>query len=102
MKHWCTELTAKYRAICNDVGIQLAEGCPQFDKALSCSQYGKVLGIWFKTKKLEWKLPEEKRDKTLRNIVDALSDRGQLLKDLQVLMGRLNNVSMKCPFLKTF
>jgi hypothetical protein len=60
------------------------------------------LGIWFDTKKLEWKLPEEKRDKTLRNIVDALSDRGQSLKDLQVLMGRLNDVSMMCPFLKTF
>jgi hypothetical protein len=101
-KHWCTEFTAKYRAICKDVGIQLAEDCPQFDKAFSCSQYGKVLGIWFDTKNLEWKLPEEKRDKTLRNIVDALSDRGQSLKDMQVLMGRLNDVSMMCPFLKTF
>jgi hypothetical protein len=101
-KHWCTEFTAKYRSICNDVGIQLAEDCPQSDKAFSCTQYGKVLGIWFDTRNLEWKLPEEKRDKTLRNIVDALSDRGLSLKDIQVLMGRLNDVSMMCPFLKTF
>jgi hypothetical protein len=101
-KHWCTEFTLKYRSTCTDIGIQLADDCPQFDKAFSCSQYGKVLDIWFDSTTLSWKLPEEKRDKTLRNIEKALSASGQSLKDIQVLMGRLNDVSMMCPFLKTF
>jgi len=51
---------------------------------------------------MKWKLPDEKKEKTLRNIEHALSDRGMSLKDMQVLMGRLNDVALMCPFLKTF
>jgi hypothetical protein len=101
-KQWCTEFITKYRKTCQDVGIELADDCPLSDKAFSCTQYGKVLGIWFDSNKMAWKLPDEKRDKTLRNIAYALSDKGMSLKDMQVLMGRLNDVALMCPFLRTF
>ena len=101
-KMWCDEFVSKYKTVCKDIGIELAGECPNLDKAFSSSQYGKILGIWFNTKELKWKLPEEKKDKTLRNIEKALRGEGLNLKGMQELMGRLNDVAMMCPFMKTF
>ena len=49
-KEWCIEFTAQYREICQQLDILLADDCKDLEKAFSCSQYGKVLGIWFDTK----------------------------------------------------
>jgi len=101
-KEWVLEFTSQYREICNKLDILLAADCPEFDKAFSCTNFGKVLGIWFHTEDLTWSYPEEKRDKTLRNIEEVIQADKVSLLEMQTLMGRLNDIALMCPFLRGF
>jgi len=101
-KEWVIEFSREYKEICNKLDILLATDCPEYDKAFSCSQYGKVLGIWFNTKDLTWSYPEEKTDRVLRNIEMVLKAESVSLIDMQKLMGRLNDIALMCPFLRGF
>jgi hypothetical protein len=40
-----------YEDVCTDCGIKLADQCPLIDKAFGLTTKGKVLGIWFDSKK---------------------------------------------------
>jgi hypothetical protein len=101
-KYWCEEFVSKYRDCCNSLNIQLAEDCPNFDKAFSASQYGKVLGVWFNTADLTWSYPAEKTEKLLY-AAGKFFDKGKVsLLQMQKLMGRINDVGLLCPFLKAF
>jgi hypothetical protein len=54
---WGKEFTDSYRRICKEVNVELADDCVNCDKAFTDSTQGKVLGIWFNSEKLSWKLP---------------------------------------------
>jgi hypothetical protein len=96
------EFTNRYLKNCRELGIPLAEPCPKFEKAFTCSTYGKILGVFFDTRTLSWKLPEEKVQKTLNAIDNALKTETIDLLSMQQLMGRLNDISLMCPFLNGF
>jgi hypothetical protein len=63
---------------------------------------GKVLGIWFDSKTMEWRLPCEKADKAKRAIYDIFQAEKASLHDVQSLVGRLNDIGLMCPFLTSF
>jgi hypothetical protein len=99
---WCADFTNRYVKNCKELNISLAENCPKFEKAFSCSTYGKILGVFFETSTLSWKLPKEKVEKTLVAIKNALESEKIDLLSMQKLMGRLNDVGLMCPFLNGF
>ncbi len=84
------------------MNVELAEDCEDCDKAFSNTTRGKVLGIWFDTELLAWKLPDEKALTTRVMINEVVSKDNVTLDELQSLLGRLNFVCMMCPFLKAF
>ena len=98
----CSNFTESYKKICSTIGIKLAAECPEHDKAFSNTKWGKVLGIWFSSSTMSWHLPSEKRYKTLKAIVDMISWGKGTLLEWQKLMGRLNDVSLMCPFLNAY
>lgn len=98
----CKIFTEKYIELCGELGIQLAENCKNFEKAFTNSHYGKILGILFDTTNLTWRLPDEKIYKTLHAISEALTTEKITLIQMQKLLGRLNDVSLMCTFLKGF
>jgi hypothetical protein len=99
---WGKKFTDSYRRICEKVNVELAEDCKDCDKAFSDTKQGKVLGIWFDTEMLAWKLPDEKALTTRIMINELVSKDSVTLDELQSLLGRLNFVCMMCPFLKAF
>jgi hypothetical protein len=91
-----------YKKICHDINIELAEDCENCDKAFTNKTCGKVLGVWFRSTDLTWKLPEEKAEQYLQKIAAVANSDNVTLDDMQSLMGRLNFLCMMCPFLKSF
>ncbi len=61
-----------------------------------------MLGVWFRSTDLTWRLPEEKAEHYLQKIAEVASSDNVTLDDMQSLMGRLNFLCMMCPFLKSF
>jgi hypothetical protein len=98
----CKNFSDNFLRNCHELGIPLAENCPKYEKAFHCSTYGKILGVFFDTTTLSWKLPEEKIQKILKAVSEASESRTMELLQMQKLMGRLNDVSLMCPFLKGF
>jgi hypothetical protein len=101
-KLWCDDFVMKYKQNCSDVGIGLANDDPCMDKAFSCTQCGKVLGVIFNTVGLKWTYPIEKRDKLLRAIKKFINGSEVSLLEMQQLMGRINDVGIMIPFLKCY
>jgi hypothetical protein len=99
---WCEEFLASYKRVCEKINLQLAADCPEFVKSFGTTTYGKVLGIWFDTKSLCWKLPDEKISATLQSISNFLESPQPPLLATQSLMGRLNNIATMCPFMNIF
>jgi hypothetical protein len=99
---WSEEFSMKYKSLCKDINLELADPCPNFDKAFDCSTKGKVLGVFFDTTELSWKLPDEKVVSILQTIAESLENEKVQLKQMQCLMGKLNHVAQMCPFLNSF
>jgi hypothetical protein len=99
---WCEDFLAAYKQVCERINLQLAPDCPKFDKSFGPTTYGKVLGIWFDTTTLCWKLPVEKISAALQSISSFLTSPQPSLLETQSLMGRLNNVATMCPFMNIF
>jgi hypothetical protein len=100
--NWCEELSDIYTEICRDVNVSLAKECPKFDKAFVNSKKGKVLGIWFETESLSWSYPTSKRNKMLKLISDVYHSYSADKEELESLVGRMNDFSLMCPFMRTF
>ncbi len=98
----CQAFTEKFEEICRKVKVKLQPVCKKNEKAFKNQTEGKVLGIWFFTEDLSWTLPEDKKNACLKAIFGAREVEFLSLHDYQVLMGRLNNVSLMCTFLKAF
>jgi hypothetical protein len=101
-QQWGEEFCNKYRTVCAELNIAIADDCPNFDKAFSNSTYGKVLGKWFNTKDLSWKLDESKRAITLQKVRNAFHASHLTIKEVQSLSGRLNDIATMYPMLKIF
>jgi hypothetical protein len=65
---WCSTFSKRIIELCEKLDVPLATSCPEYEKAFVCSKYGKVLGIFFDSVNLCWKLPEEKLSKYLKKI----------------------------------
>jgi hypothetical protein len=98
----CQKFTSTYKQLCEDIGIKLADNCPNNEKAFENKTFGKILGIFFDSSDLTWKLPDEKVQKTLTSIKAALSSHTVDLLSMQKLLGRLNDICLMCPFLSGF
>ncbi len=99
---WGQKFVTSYKKICEELNIELADDCDDCDKAFSNTNRGKVLGVWFDSTNLTWKLPEEKVLATRILLRDVISKTEVGLVEMQSLLGRLNFVCMMCPFLKAF
>jgi len=99
---WTADFTQTYKDLCSELNVMLAEDCPLLDKAFSNQVRGKVLGIMFDSTDLSWRLPDKKIEKCLKSIHAALSDSVCTLKNFQKLVGRLNDISQMCCFLKIY
>jgi hypothetical protein len=99
---WCEDFLAAYKHLCGQINLELAEDCPEFKKSFGPTRKGKILGIWFNSETLCWKLPEEKRISSLLALTEVSKQANPSLLQLQSLMGRLNVVSVMCPFMNTF
>ncbi len=99
---WGHVFASKYKNICKDIGIILAPDCATFEKAFSCSKFGKVLGIFFNTETLAWHLPDDKAKKYKDMVFDFITKNIVTLKEMLNLMGCLNHVAQMCPFLLCF
>jgi hypothetical protein len=86
-KDWGEKFTDEYKKVCKDINIELAEDCPEFEKAFTDSTYGKVLGKFFDTEKMAWMVPEEKRRELIREIESA-HKYGVSTKQLESLLAR--------------
>jgi hypothetical protein len=75
--------------------VQLAANCPERVKAFEHVQKGTVLGICFDTQTMEWSLNREKADKFLGRVIDTLHMDYIGLKQLQKVMGVLNDLSLQ-------
>jgi len=101
-KTWCEDFTKKYADLCKEINVELAEDCPNMDKAFKCSTKGKVLGIEFNTEQLSWKLPDEKRKEYMNLLHETLGQEEVSVKTCQVVLGKLNFVCTMCPMMRTF
>jgi hypothetical protein len=99
--NWCKDFSSSMSKLCTDLNVPLAEECPLNEKAFVCQTQGKVLGIYFDTVKLAWKFPMEKKVKALKRIKFAFEN-GLSLKEMQELLGTLNDICQMCPFLRAF
>jgi hypothetical protein len=100
--NWCEELSEIYTTICSEVNVTLAKECPKLDKAFVNSTKGKVLGIWFDTETLSWSYPLNKRKKMLKLIYDVFYSLTADKEELESLVGRMNDFSLMCPFMRSY
>ena len=99
----CSDRFVKtYMDICESINVSLAPVCPSFDKAFCKSTQGKVLGINFNSNALTWSLPKEKRRNAILDVQKCKEKSFVSIKQFQSLMGKLNDISVMCPFLKCF
>jgi hypothetical protein len=101
-KNWCNIFLNNYKSICEKINLELAPDCPQHDKSFGPTKVGKILGIWFNTTNLTWRLSDEKVSATIQSIKTVSSANYPNLQAFQSLMGRLNYISTMCPFMNIF
>jgi hypothetical protein len=99
---WCEEFTRNYGNVCEELNVSIARDDPMLEKAFRNQTRGKVLGIWFDTEMLCWKLPIEKKCKALSEIFDMFHDERTTLLKVQKLLGRLNDYCLMCPFMRSY
>ena len=102
-RHALTSFVSSYRACLELLGIEAAADDPTCTKAFDCSTCGEVLGIRFDTQSFTWSLPSDKLYNLVTSIREiAADDYKHSLRELEIVMGRLNHVAQLCPPLKTY
>jgi hypothetical protein len=99
---WCEEFSKEFRWVCKKLNIQLATNCPRQEKAFENMQRGVVLGVRFDTTDLTWEFPEEKADNLVVTILEAVRADYLSLRQVQKLMGEVNDFAQMCTFVKAF
>ena len=91
-----------YRTTLSTLNIKAAPDDPNCTKAFDFSTEGEVLGTRFNTVSFTWSLPHEKLHKLVTDLRKlAAGGTFHSLRELESIVGKLNNVSMLCPALKT-
>jgi len=65
-KNLNSEFVSEYKNVCAKCNILLAPDCTKNEKAFSESKEGKVLGIYFNTVLMSWKIDAVKQAKAQR------------------------------------
>jgi len=94
--------TNRYKKICEELNVPLAENCPNHEKAFGCSTFGTVLGINFDSDLMEWSLSAAKERDLQEQIDKFLEMKSCSLKEVQRLHGKLANIAQTCDFLRNF
>jgi hypothetical protein len=98
----CEQFSEAYKTLCMELNVGLAKDCPLSDKAFTCQKRGKVLGVMFDSSDLTWRLSDSKVSKAVSSISKVYHSEKSTLREWQRLMGRLNDVSQMCSFMKVF
>ena len=88
------------RRLCKELNIPLADNCPNSEKAFELVERGVVLGIGFDSTNMSWFLPKLKADKIIRRCLEAEKASHVDLKQVQKLMGSVNDLAQMSPLLK--
>ena len=99
---WCQQFTERYKEVCAEIGIKLAEDCPYQEKAFTNKTRGTVLGIQFDTVSLTWRIADDKAARILTDIHTLIHGGHADLKQVETLAGRLSDFGQMCPFLQAF
>jgi len=94
--------TDRYKKVCEEINVPLAENCPNHEKAFDSSTFGTVLGINFDSVLMEWSISAEKEKDLQKQIDNFLVMKTCTLKDVQKLHGKLANIAQTCDFLRNF
>jgi len=92
-----TQFAVAYENICSQIGASLAPPCQNLEKAFADSTKGTVLGIFFDTETLTWKISNGKRARAMARIWDPLMGNIITLLELQQLIGTLNDIGICWP-----
>jgi len=99
---WTRDFSNSYLAICQQLNIPLAKDCPRHEKAFTMATWGRVLGIDFSSTPLGWRYPREKGEELISDILHLLQGGVASLNQVQVVMGRVNDLAQMLPFLSGF
>jgi hypothetical protein len=88
--------------ICRMLNVPLAEECPLNEKAFKNQTRGTVLGIGFDTTNSTWFLADKKANKVEKTCLGVISAQKMKLKQVQKVMGLVNDLSQLCPFMRPF
>ena len=88
------------RNFCGRTNIPLAINCPLREKAFELERTGTVLGVGFNSLNLSWFLSKEKADKVILRCLKMAESSHVELKQVQQLMGSVNDVAQMCPIMK--
>ena len=94
------KFSAEMRRVCEATKIPLAPNCPAAEKAFELVTMGTVLGVKFDSSNLTWSLSTDKADKIIRRCQNAIAKSHMELKQVQQLMGSVNDVAQMCPFMR--
>jgi hypothetical protein len=94
--------TKAYAKICGELGVPLADPCPNHEKAFGASTHGIVLGIGFDSETLEWYLAKPKADNLQQCIDEFLTKKVCSLLEAQILHGKMSAVAQMSNFLMGF
>ena len=94
------KFTSGMKNLCEAANIPLAENCQKAEKAFELKKRGVVLGIGFDSSDLTWFLAERKADKVIRRCMDVANANHVDLKQIQKLMGSINDLGQMCPCIK--
>jgi hypothetical protein len=93
---------AKYREVCKNCQIPLAEECPDREKAFGTGTFGTVLGVNFDSEIMEWSLSSSKEEGLQKSLDDFMAQNSCNLKDVQKIHGKMANFAQACEFMKGF
>ena len=90
----------KMKEFCLEMDIPLAENCPKAEKAFVCQTKGTVLGVGFDSNSMSWFFSKEKAEKVVKRCLDVAGSTHVDLKQMQQLMGSVNDLGQMCPTVK--
>ncbi len=88
------------KSFCEFIGLPLAENCPAKEKSFEMETRGTVFGIGFDSVNMTWFLSDHKANKIIRRCLDAANSGHTDLKQIQKLMGSVNDFCHMCPMLR--
>ena len=92
--------SAEMKRLCSFVNIPLAKNCEEKEKAFVCETEGTILGIRFDSKRMQWSMPQKKADRLITLCIEAKVAMHMDLKQVQKLMGSINDMAQLCPIMK--